>query len=118
MDEKWPWPAARSQFLRISWVLDPSRPSTQISATQLNLRRGMRTEGESEAFKLRCEHIVQPVELHVVDSDFELKKQLVHNKVVVFEMEEITMTPEEESVEFGVNEMTEAEMSVAIGKYK
>jgi hypothetical protein len=43
---------------------------------------------------------VQPVELHVVDDDFELKKQLAHNKVVVFEMEEITMTPEEEVVEF------------------
>jgi hypothetical protein len=26
------------------------------AATQLNLRRGMRTEGESESFKLRCEH--------------------------------------------------------------
>ena len=50
---------------------------------------------------------MQPVELHVVDRDEELKKQLVHNKVVVFEMEEITMsmTPEEESVEFGVNEL-------------
>ena len=43
---------------------------------------------------------MQPVELHVVDSDFELEKQLAHNKVVVFEMEEITMTPEEEVVEF------------------
>ena len=88
------------------------------AATQLNLRRGMRTEGESESFKLRCDHIVQPVELHVVDRDEELKKQLVHNKVVVFEMEEITMTPEEESVEFGVNELSEAEYSEAIQKFR
>lgn len=88
------------------------------AATQLNMRRGMRTEGESESFKLRCEHIVQPVELHVVDSDFELKKQLLHNKVVVFEMEEITMTPEEEVVEFGVNKMSEEETNRAIQRYK
>ena len=54
-------------------------------ATQANMRRGMRAEGESDDFKLRCDHLVQPVPLQVVDDDVELRKQLVHNKVVIFE---------------------------------
>ena len=88
-------------------------------ATQVHMRRGMRqADGESDQFKLRCDHLVQPVPLQVVDSDVELRKQLVHNKVVVFEMEEVNLSEEEERVEFEKEERSEADMVAMAGKYK
>ena len=76
----------------------------------------MHAEGESDHFHVRCDHIVQPVPLQVVDNDAELKKQLVHNRVVVFELEEITMTEEEERIMFEEEEALEGRRSrVSIG---
>ena len=88
-------------------------------ATQLNMRRGMRAEGESDEFKLRGDHLVQPVPLQVVDSDVELRKQLVHNKVVVFEMEEVAPGSEDdETIEFEAEARSEEDMLAQAEKFK
>ena len=58
----------------------------------------------------------------MVDSDVELRKQLVHNKVVVFEMDgggqSINLSEEEERVEFEKEERSEADMVTMAGTYK
>ena len=56
-------------------------------------------DDESSDFRLECDHLVQPVPLRIVSDEEDLKRQLVHNHVLLVEMEEVILT-EEEKLEF------------------
>eukprot|EP00965_Chrysotila_dentata_P226190 6195247-Pleurochrysis_carterae.AAC.1 len=66
-------------------------------ATQVNLSRGRRTETSGDKpFVLNCDAIVHPEPLQHVNTDDALRKQLVHNQVLLVEMEEVELPAEEE----------------------